>query len=143
MVATGEQGYLDATQRILQSADAIKAGIRQIPELRLLGDPLFVIAFASDVLDIYAVSDYMGKKGWSLNGLQNPPALHIALTVRHSGEDFAQRLVADLREAVAYVNANPGMTGSMTPVYGMTSNVYTKGAVAEFLKGLLDLVFEV
>ncbi len=35
------------------------------------------------------------------------------------------------------------MTGSMTPVYGMTSNVYTKGAVAEFLKGLLDLVFEV
>ena len=29
----------------------------------------------------------------------------------------------------------------MTPVYGMTSNVYTKGAVSEFLKGLLDIVF--
>ncbi len=49
MISTGEQGYLEATRRILNSADAIKAGIRNIPELRLLGDPLFVIAFASDV----------------------------------------------------------------------------------------------
>ena len=143
MISTGEQGYLDATRGILSTADAIKAGIRSIPELRLLGDPLFVIAFASDELDIYAVSDYMAKKGWSLNGLQLPPALHIALTVRHAQPSFAERLVADLREAVAYVKAHPGMTGSMTPVYGMTSNVYTKGAVAEFLKGLLDIVFEV
>ncbi len=88
MISTGEQGYLEATRRILKSADAIKAGIRSIPELRLLGDPLFVIAFASDELDIYAVSDYMGKKGWSLNGLQIPPALHIALTVRHAQPEF-------------------------------------------------------
>ena len=63
--------------------------------------------------------------------------------MRHAQPSFAERLVADLREAVAYVKAHPGMTGPMTPVYGMTSNVYTKGAVAEFLKGLLDIVFEV
>ena len=107
MISTGEQGYLEATRRILNSADAIKAGIRNIPELRLLGDPLFVIAFASDELDIYAVSDYMGKKGWSLNGLQNPPALHIALTVRHATPDFAERLVVDLQEAVDYVQSPP------------------------------------
>jgi len=35
------------------------------------------------------------------------------------------------------------MQGSLTPVYGMTSNIYAKGAVAEFLKGLLDMAFEV
>ena len=143
MVSLGEQGYLDAARRILQTADTLKAGIRGIPELRLLGDPLFVIAFASDELDIYAVSDYLGKMGWSLNGLQLPPALHIALTVRHAQPGFAERLVVDLQEAVAYVKEHPGMQGSLTPVYGMTSNIYAKGAVAEFLKGLLDMAFEV
>ena len=143
MVSLGEQGYMDAARRILQTADTLKAGIRGIPELRLLGDPLFVIAFASDELDIYAVSDYLGKMGWSLNGLQLPPALHIALTVRHAQPGFAERLVVDLQEAVAYVKEHPGMQGSLTPVYGMTSNIYAKGAVAEFLKGLLDMAFEV
>jgi hypothetical protein len=81
--------------------------------------------------------------GWSLNGLQLPPALHIALTVRHAQPGFAERLVVDLQEAVAYVKEHPGMQGSLTPVYGMTSNIYAKGAVAEFLKGLLDMAFEV
>jgi len=143
MVSMGEQGYLDAARRILETAAAIKQGIREIPELRVLGDPLFVIAFTSDELDIYAVSDYMSKKGWNLNGLQLPPALHIALTIRHAQPGFAERFLADLRDAVAYVKANPGTVGMLTPIYGLTSNVYTKGAVAEFLKGLLDLVFEV
>ncbi len=143
MVSMGEQGYLDAARRILETADAIKQGIRQIPELRLIGDPLFVIAFTSDELDIYAVSDHMSKKGWSLNPLQLPPALHIALTIRHAQPEFAERFLADLKEAVAYVKTHPQMVGMLTPVYGLTSNVYTKGAVAEFLKNLLDLVFEV
>jgi glutamate/tyrosine decarboxylase-like PLP-dependent enzyme len=143
MVSLGEQGYLESARRILQTADTLKAGIRSIPELRLLGDPLFVIAFASDELDIYAISDYLGKLGWSLNGLQLPPALHIALTIRHAQPGFAERLVVDLQEAVAYVKDHPGMQGSLTPVYGLTSNVYARGAVADFLKGLLDMAFEV
>ena len=143
MLSMGEQGYLDAARGILETAAEIKRGLSEIPELRLLGDPLFVIAFASDTLDVYAISDYMTHKGWSLNGLQNPPAIHIALTIRHARPDFAARFIADLNEAVAYVKAHPEVEGSLGPVYGLASNVYTKGAVQDFLKGLLDLVFEV
>jgi glutamate/tyrosine decarboxylase-like PLP-dependent enzyme len=143
MVSMGEQGYLEAARCILETAAEVKRGLAEIPELRLLGDPLFVIAFASDALDVYAISDYMTRKGWSLNGLQNPPAIHIALTIRHARPGFAQRFIADLKEAVAYVKSHPEMEGSLGPVYGLASNVYTKGAVQDFLKGLLDLVFEV
>ena len=143
MVSMGEQGYLEAARGILAAADLIKQGIRSIPELRLLGDPLFTLAFTSDVLDIYAVADVMEKKGWSLNGLQMPPALHIAVTRRHAQPGTAERFVEDLREAVGTVKAHPEMQGFFTPVYGMTANLYLQGAVQEFLKGVLDMVFEV
>ena len=47
LTSIGTSGYMDATRKILETAATIKAGIRQIPELRVLGDPLFVVAFAS------------------------------------------------------------------------------------------------
>jgi sphinganine-1-phosphate aldolase len=62
MVSMGESGYLEAAQRILETASAIKKGIADIPELTVLGDPLFVIAFASPNLDIYAISDVHDDK---------------------------------------------------------------------------------
>lgn len=44
----GGEGDPAATKNILNIAETIKAGIRNIPELKFLGDSLFVIAFASD-----------------------------------------------------------------------------------------------
>jgi sphinganine-1-phosphate aldolase len=143
MVNIGESGYLEAAAKILETAAEIKKGIREIPELQVLGDPLFVIAFASDSLDIYAISDCMGQKGWSLNGLQNPPALHIAVTLRQTQPGLTESFLSDLRESVAHVKDHPEMQGSMGPVYGMASNVSYKGAVQEVLKGILDIMYKV
>jgi sphinganine-1-phosphate aldolase len=143
MVSIGEVGYMDAARRILETAEVLKKGIRDLPELHILGDPLWVIAFGSDDLDIYAVSDYMTHKGWSLNGLQRPPALHIALTLRHTQPGLAERFLDDLREAVAYVKANPSVQGSMGPVYGMAGNVALGSAVRDILKYVLDIIYKV
>lgn len=142
LVSMGEKGYLEAARRILATAEKIKEGIRSIPELFVIGDPLFVIAFGSNELDIYAISDVMSKKGWNLNGLQNPPAVHIATTIRHTQAGVAEQFLSDLKDAVEYVKAHPDVQGSMTPVYGMTANVMLRGAVDEFLRALLDTVFE-
>jgi glutamate/tyrosine decarboxylase-like PLP-dependent enzyme len=143
MVSMGESGYLEAAGRILETAAAITRGIREIPGLHVLGDPLFLVAFGSDEVDIYAVADVMEKKGYSLNGLQAPPALHIAVTNRHAQPGFAERFLSDLAGAVETVRAHPEMQGFYTPIYGMTANVMFQEAVQEFLKGVLDLVFEV
>ena len=72
MVATGEQGYLDSARKILAVAEQIKTAIDSIPELFVLGNPLFVIAFGAYELDIYRIQESMSRKGWSLNGLHRP-----------------------------------------------------------------------
>ncbi|MBU0702812.1 MAG: aminotransferase class V-fold PLP-dependent enzyme [Chloroflexi bacterium] len=143
MVSIGEQGYMEATKLILETASVIKKGIAGIPKLAVLGDPLFNVAFTSNTLDIYAILDYMSKKGWGLNGLQKPPGAHICLTLRHAQPGVAERFIEDLQEAVEYVEASPNVRGSMTPVYGMTGNAALSGAVRDFVKGFLDVIYEV
>ena len=103
MLSMGEQGYLDATGKILEAATTVRRGIESIPQLRVLGDPLWVIAFASDSLNIYRVLDAMSQRGWSLNGLHKPQCVHICMTLRHTREGVAERFVSDLRDAVAHV----------------------------------------
>ncbi len=145
MVKMGEAGYLEATRHILETAATIKAGIQEIPELRILGDPLWIIAFTSQSpeVDIYRVLDAMGRRGWSLNGLQHPPAIHIALTLRHTLPGVAERFLHDLREAVAEVKAHPAASGGMAPVYGLAASVPFRGLIDDLLRRYLDLLYKV
>lgn len=143
LTSIGEQGYLDAAKRILETAAKVKEGIRQIPELRVLGDPLFVIAFASDSLDIYKILDFMARKKWSLNGLHKPACVHLCVTLRHTQPGVAERFLADLREAVEHVKAHPEEKGTMAPVYGMAAAIPMRGLVSDMLKKYLDLIFKV
>jgi glutamate/tyrosine decarboxylase-like PLP-dependent enzyme len=142
LTSIGAQGYLDATKKILATADLIKQGVREIPELRVLGDPLFVIAFASDTLDVYKVMEAMSRKKWSLNGLHKPTCVHLCVTLRHTQPGVAERFVEDLREAVAYVKSHPEEKGRMAPVYGMAATMPMRGLVSDMLKKYLDLMFK-
>ena len=143
MVSIGEQGYMDAARRILRTGDLIKAGIGEIPELTVLGDPLFNIAFGSDSLDIYAITDRLGEQGWGLNGLQRPPCAHICLTLRHAQPGVEERFIADLGEAVDHVKANPDLQGRMGSIYGMAGNVALGPVVRDIMNTILDMVYKV
>ncbi|MCY1014966.1 pyridoxal phosphate-dependent decarboxylase family protein [Pyxidicoccus sp. MSG2] len=143
LVSMGEQGYLEATRRILETASAIKQGIRAIPELHVLGDPLFVIAFGSEAVDVFKVMEQMSAHGWSLNGLHKPAAVHLCVTLRHAQPGVADRFLADLRAAVEHVKAHPGEKGTMAPVYGMAASVPFRGLVSDLLKKYMDLLYKV
>ncbi|WP_434383977.1 pyridoxal phosphate-dependent decarboxylase family protein [Melittangium boletus] len=143
LLSTGEAGYLDATRRILATADVIKRGIRAIPELYVLGDPLFVIAFGARELDIYQVMERLGTKGWNLNGLHKPAAVHLCVTLRHTQPGVAERFLADLQEAVAHVRAHPSDRGTLAPVYGMAGTVPFRGVLSDLLKKYMDLIAKV
>jgi glutamate/tyrosine decarboxylase-like PLP-dependent enzyme len=143
MVSMGESGYLEATKRILKAAEIVKAGIRDIPEVDILGDPMWVIAFSSATVDIYQVMDQMSSKGWSLNGLHRPSCVHIAITQRHTQPGVAERFVTDLQEAVESVKAYPQKSGGMAPVYGLAATLPARGVVGEILKRYVDLLYEV
>ena len=143
LMSMGESGYLDATKRIMETATRIKSGLRGIPELRVLGNPLWVIAFASDSLDIYAVMDLMTKRGWSLNGLHKPPCVHICVTLRHTQQGVAERFVEDLRAAVAEVKANPRAKDGMAPVYGLAASLPVRSIVGDLLEKYMDILYKV
>jgi len=142
MVSMGEEGYRQAAQKILAAGQVVKQGIRAIPELRLLGDPLFCIAFTSDTLDIYQILDQMTKRKWSLNGLHHPPAVHICLTLRHTQPGVSERFLADLGSAIAWVKNNPSSKGGMAPVYGMAATFPLRGMITDLLKRYLERLYE-
>lgn len=143
LLSVGKEGYLKATKAILESAAVIRSGIESIPELHVLGDPLWVIAFASEELDIYRILDAMTKRGWSLNGLHRPPCVHIAVTLRHTQSGVADRFVNDLSAAVDDVRANPHESGGMAPVYGLAATIPVRGAIDDMLTQYMDLLYRV
>ena len=143
MLSVGEDGYLAATRTILETAAKIKDGIRQIPELRILGDPLWVIAFASDTIDIYRVMDVLTAKGWSLNGLHRPSCLHICVTLRHTRPGVAERFLEDLKAAVKFIRENPDASGGMAPVYGLAATLPARSVVGDLLKRYMDTLYKV
>jgi sphinganine-1-phosphate aldolase len=140
MVSFGESGYLDAARRILETAAEMKRGIRATAGLELFGDPLFCLAFgpAEDDLDIYRVMDEMGHRGWSLNGLHRPSALHICVTLRHTQPGLAERFGADLSGAVGVAREHPSAEGGMAPIYGLAASVPDRTVISDFLKAYMD-----
>jgi sphinganine-1-phosphate aldolase len=141
MVATGEDGYLEATRRVLETGAAIRDGIAAIPQLRVLGDPLWVIAFASDTVDVYRVLERMTRRGWSLNGLHRPAAVHLCVTLRHTEPGVAERFLADLEASVAEALSQPVDDQGLAPVYGLAATLPFRGMVRDLLKRYIDLLY--
>ena len=143
MLSVGEKSYMESAKKIMEAADKIKKAIADIPELFILGNPLWVISFGSKELDIYKVMDAMAKRQWSINGLHKPSALHIALTLRHAQEGVAERFIKDLKESVAEVKTQPKSEGGMAPIYGLAASLPFRGAVSDLLKRYLDILYKV
>jgi glutamate/tyrosine decarboxylase-like PLP-dependent enzyme len=143
LLAIGQQGYLDAAKKILETAAQIRQGIAAIPELRVLGDPLWTIAFTSDTLDIYRIMDCLADRKWSLNGLHKPAAVHLCVTLRHTQPGVAERFLDDLKAAVQQVKAQPAAQGGLAPIYGMAATIPFRGMVSELLKRYIDLLYKV
>jgi sphinganine-1-phosphate aldolase len=138
----GEEGYLRIHKTILDTADKLRAGIRAIPGLRVLGDARYAIfAFGSDSLDIYALGDAMEARGWKLNRQMEPPALHCMVTPTH--EPIADLFLEDLREcAGSLARGEPAPEGSAA-MYGMLGQLPDRtlvdGFILDFMDGLLEL----
>jgi len=119
LVSTGEAGYLADARAIMTAADTIRAGIAQIPELRIMGKSTFLISVTSDVVDPYFVNDYLALKEWRMNGCQNPPGFHFCLTLPQSQPGVAERFVEDLKAAVEFARRPPYETPKSGFLYGM------------------------
>ncbi len=153
----GENGYISTCHSIVGAAKEFEAAIRENPSLSadlfVLGHPLVsVVAFSSKSLNIYEIADAMTAKGWSLSALQNPPALHIAITLPVVGA--LQRLIADLvavvevdreRERVRVAEgkrAKGGAGGDAAALYGIAGSLPDKSVVVQLAGGFLDTLYK-
>lgn len=107
MSLLGIEGYLALTQATLDAADTIRATVEGIDGIEIMGtDPYHLIAItsdtnASDPIDVFALGDALGRRGW-LHDRQGPPdSLH--LTVSNANTAVLQEYLGDLHDAAAEV----------------------------------------
>ncbi|ELU36202.1 hypothetical protein AG1IA_09768 [Rhizoctonia solani AG-1 IA] len=113
----GYSGYEASCRDIVECRRKIENAIRQdIPELRVLGKPVAsVVAFAAK-LNVLEVGDLMSHRGWHLNALSNPAAVHIACT--RLTVPMADQFIADLKDCITEAHGKPAGKGNMVALYG-------------------------
>lgn len=98
----GMDGYLRVNRQLMEMRAAYIAGIEAIPELRIWGNPgLGIVTFGSDVLNIFAVAERMGQRGWYPNVVAEPPAIHLMLSLAHA--EAREEYLEDLADCVSEV----------------------------------------
>ena len=142
MVTIGAPGYLAAAEGIFRTGAAIRDGIREIPELEVIGDPTFLVAFRSDVVDIYLVNDALKERGWRMNSLQLPAALHFCVTRPNTRPGIAEQFLADLSASVEYAKDNAGTPAQSGAVYGLGGTPSGYATMGQLMSGVLEAMYE-
>ncbi|MBW2543936.1 MAG: aspartate aminotransferase family protein [Deltaproteobacteria bacterium] len=139
----GMDGYLDIARTIMDTTDKFKAGIEAIDGLKILGEPAMgVFAYTSEDRDvnIFAVGDQLEEKGWLVDRLQRPDALHCMITPRHAA--IADQYLADLQSGVEAVRRNPELaTSGNAAMYGMIAHVPFRALVKKEVAKMMNELY--
>jgi glutamate/tyrosine decarboxylase-like PLP-dependent enzyme len=143
MNALGQDGYLERARITMDTTKKLIAGIRSIPELEVVGTPhmsVFAYGSRSKKVNIYAVGDQMEAKGWNIDRVQKPMALHAMVTPLH--ERVADKYIADLKESVEYVKSHPALaTKGNAALYGVVANIPFRGMVKKNVQKMIEEMY--
>ncbi|KUI57738.1 Sphingosine-1-phosphate lyase [Cytospora mali] len=135
LMSVGEAGYLDACVQIV------------------MGNPLVsVVAFTARNLNIYDIADAMTHRGWHLNSLQDPPAMHVAVTLpivkvwEKLTDDLEAVIEAEREKERARVAEGKGARGKAmgdsAALYGVAGSLPHKGVVVDLATSFLDTLYK-
>lgn len=143
LVKMGQDGYLDSCRKIVGARQTIEDGVRSIPQLEVKGNPVAsVIAFgAKEPFNVYDIGDWLKEKGWDISATQNPPSLHISVTLPWVAT--ADAFVADLKAAVQDLTEHPEKAkGSTAAIYGTAASIPDKTIIEDVAAGFIDLLYK-
>jgi sphinganine-1-phosphate aldolase len=122
--------------------------------MEVVGNPMVsVVAFRSKngAIDTYDIADDLSAKGWHLNALQSPPALHCAFTLPTAKavdqliNDVVECLEKELekaeerrRQGKAYILER----GETSALYGVAGSIPDKSIVSRLAEGFLDTLYK-
>ncbi|EXJ77014.1 sphinganine-1-phosphate aldolase [Capronia epimyces CBS 606.96] len=162
MMSIGEKGYVDATHKIVSTKLTIENAVKEHPVLRetlsVLGHPLVsVVAFESvdPAISIYDIADGMSRRQWHLNSLQDPPGVHVAVTLPMTRPDAVNGLIDDLvavvqeekDKALERIRAGGPIEkgkakGTSAQLYGVAGSLPDKTIVKELVVAYLDTLYK-
>ncbi|KAI5966946.1 DPL1 [Candida pseudojiufengensis] len=155
LVNIGKDGYRKSCSSIVKATMELKSQIEKNPilsnYLEVIGDPLgSVIAFKvkqnqQKNLSIYELGDLLSKKGWHFATLQNPAALHFALTRLTVPvlDELIEDLVTSTEEAVKLTKEKGSKSGDTAALYGIAGNVHTAGLADRIIVAFLDTLYKI
>ncbi|WP_439410320.1 pyridoxal phosphate-dependent decarboxylase family protein [Bradyrhizobium sp. DASA03030] len=106
MNALGHEGYCEIARVIMDTKKRLIAGVQKIKGLRVLepGDLCILMYDSIDPrVDVYAVAEHMGKKGWFVGRSTTPKAIHVVLNPAMT--PALDQYLIDLAEAVEHVRS--------------------------------------
>ncbi|CAD6191255.1 unnamed protein product [Caenorhabditis auriculariae] len=144
LLSFGRNEYVRRCKEIVSHTRKLVEKMKELPFIEVFGSSdVSVVAFRGKGINIYAVSDRMNKRGWNLNTLQNPDAIHICLTINQAHEEVVDAFIADLRLVSQEVadNADKGNKDSTAALYGMAAQIPDKSLVDELICEFLDACY--
>ena len=87
---------------------------------------------------MFHVNDVLAERGWRLNGLQLPPAVHFCVTRPNTQPGVMDRFASDLADAVAVARQRAGTAPRSGATYGAAGASVPREAVAKGMIGWLD-----
>ncbi len=129
--ANGIEGYVALAKKTVEVSERLKKGIEDIGCFKIIGNPiasLFAYKSTDPAVNAFAVGDVMEEKGWHIDRLQFPDALHAMVTAPH--EKVVDQYLADLRDAVEVVRAHPELADKgQAATYGLVAHIPLRGMV--------------
>merc|ERR1719379_3205447 len=128
----GHDGYVQATEEIIETTRRITEAVRKVS----------VLAFDSDDFNIYGLSDAMKSRGWALNALQFPACVHLCVTRCHTKPGIAEKFISDVTEITATLMADPGSSpAGSAAIYGMAASIPDRSVVDQCTQVYLDCLY--
>ncbi|KAE8402326.1 pyridoxal phosphate-dependent transferase [Aspergillus pseudonomiae] len=157
LMKMGVSGYINSCRQIVGAAKRFETAILThpslIPHIGIIGHPMAsVIAFTSTNKEIetYDIADAMDARGWHLNALQSPPAIHCAFTIPTS--EAVDSLITDLIEVIEEIlmrnEERKGEGEQIVQQRGKSAALYGVGgsidhsAISQFTEGFLDTLYK-
>jgi sphinganine-1-phosphate aldolase len=135
-LSRGYKEYQDSSNKIIQVAKYAHEKLQFVNECRVHPLDLHIVCFDLGK-DTYKLYDYLVTKGFHLNALQNPPAIHLCVTKTHD-ECIMDALVQEI-ETFIQCKDTLQYKEDLAPIYGMKASipVYTNEILNECISSYL------
>merc|ERR1712127_761538 len=140
----------EITREIMTLAKKLGAAAQKAPGLTVFPTECQTVAFTSKKYNIFKVFEKMNNKGWSLQALQRPPAIHIGVTYFHvdKGDEFVKDFERDLVEICTELMKDSSgemekgsKAATLSYFYGMSTAIKGTTAVEKVSKEYINAYY--